>query len=302
MRSTEFVIWADSYDENVGGVLALHALCARLNDLGHRAALWPSGKPGPGMSWRDHLYYWRHGGSATYRSGPFQSPIATIAALASAVVIYPEVVSGNPLKSSRVTRWLLHKPGYHTGRYEFGSTDLFFFYQDAFNDPDLNLNPQNRLTVTYIHPAYRNLGLQRRGTCYMMRKGAGRAIVHDLSNSVRLDGMSHEEIAMEFNRAERFYCYDLYSLYAWFAALCGCIPIVVPDPTLSKEAWHDDPAERYGVAYGEQDIPWAIATHKAMVERFSRLRDEENDMIRRFVITASRFNFASPSANELSDT
>jgi hypothetical protein len=72
-------------------------------------------------------------------------------------------------------------------------------------------------------------------------------------------------------------------MYALYAALCGCIPIVVPDPNMTKEAWVPDERDRYGIAYGEEDIPWAISTRDKLLARVRVVREEQDALVRTFV-------------------
>jgi hypothetical protein len=138
--------------------------------------------------------------------------------------------------------------------------------------------------VVWINEVYRqtNFG-EREGSAWLERKGKGRPMVHDLSQSVCVDDMSHEERAEVFNQRTHFYSYDLYSMFGVYAALCGCVPIVVPDPGLAKEQWTPEERDRYGIAYGHDDIPWAIATRPQLLERLREVREEEDAMLRRFV-------------------
>jgi hypothetical protein len=225
---------------------------------------------------------------APFNTGPFQNPVARPADLKHAVIVYPEIVSGNPLGGERVVRWLLHRPGHHTGEADYGSDDLFFHYQDGFQDPAF---PSTRLTLAWINEAYRDLGLPRAGSAYLVRKGKGRPIVHNLENSVCVDEMSHQERALAFNRAEYFYTYDLYTMYSRYAAICGCVPIIIPDETVSREQWIPAEEERYGLAYGLEDVPWARETRGKMFERMKREEKEEVLMLTRFV-TMCRARFS----------
>lgn len=284
-QSPEFVIWTPPFDEYSGGSILLHTLCDRLRALGYAAAIWPDRKPRGGVGPRRLRKTWqwnRAGGDNGFAQGPYDNPIATEEQAKRAVFVYPEVIAGNPLGSQRVVRWLLHKPGYHTGHVEFGSADLFFFHQVAFNDPALNVDPDTRLSLNWLNPVYHDRGERRSGSCYMLRKGANRPIVHDLAGSIPLDGKSHAEIAAVFNQTERFYCYDLYTAYAWYAAISGCVPIVVPDPTLAIDHWFADPTERWGIAYGEENIPWARETRQAMLDRGRNERIVEDALVANF--------------------
>lgn len=285
----KFIIWVDEFDDQIGGNIALHLLCRRLNDIGHTARIWPAGWPSlsRARTVREVLRWghWTLGGRnrRPFNFGPFGNALAKERDLWGAVAVYPEIVAGNPLRSRHVVRWLLNKPGFFTGEVNYGAEDLFFHYQEAFEDPAY---PSRRLTLTWINETYRNLILpERSGSAYLVRKGKNRPIVHDLRDSICVDGMSHEECAAVFNKVKYFYCYDLYTMSASYAAVCGSIPIVVPEPDLSKEAWVPDERDRYGIAYGVDDIPWALATRDNLLARIAQIREEQDVMLRNFVRT-----------------
>lgn len=281
----KFVIWAPPYSETWGGSIVLHLLCARLNERGERAFVWPSDKPylslrSPPRRFLEALSRYVRRRRDPFPLGPFANPVARRRDLRDAVVLYPEVVNGNPLGARHVVRWFLHRPGFHGGGRDYGKDELYFQILDVFNDPAINPRPSPRLEVMYVNPAYRDRGYpERSGSCYMMRKGEGRALVHDLSDSIRLDGLSHERIAEEMNRRERFYCYDPYTMFTQYAAICGCIPIVVPEAGKTSEDWQPDVTKRYGHAYGEDEIPWAVATRHLLLEAIARRRAEEDRMV-----------------------
>jgi hypothetical protein len=72
-------------------------------------------------------------------------------------------------------------------------------------------------------------------------------------------------------------------MYGLYAALCGAVPVVIPDPALSKGAWTPDERDRYGIAYGADDIGWAVATRDKLLARLGALREEQDDMLAGFV-------------------
>ena len=97
------------------------------------------------------------------------------------------------------------------------------------------------------------------------------------------DGLNHEEKARIFNERKYFISYDLYTLYNLYALICGAIPVVVPDENVSKEEWLANEADRYGIAYGFDDIDRAVATRDRMLRRIERIRTGEDEMLGRFV-------------------
>jgi len=288
-----FIVFADRFDENNGGVIALHRLCDVLNRDGQRAFLWPSRRPlyDPAHPFRSAWGFWRYYRRAwrkPYRSAKgFIAPVAKPEDLQGAIVVYPEIVFGNPLRAQHVVRWLLHKPGFHKGSYDYGPDDRYFFYQKAFDDPALNPDGDNLLKTVYLRDdIYRqtNVG-PRKGSAYILRKGKDRTIVHDLADSELVDKLSHSELAAVCNRVERCISYDLYTMYSQFAALCGCLSIVVPAEGVTKEQWYPDPRDRYGVAYGfdEAEIAEARRTQPLLLVHLKAQESAANETVRAFV-------------------
>ena len=107
--------------------------------------------------------------------------------------------------------------------------------------------------------------------------------MHNLSDWVLIDGLSHQEIAKIFNECKYFVSYDLYTMYSVYAAMCGCISIVVPMDGLSKEAWRPEPERRYGIAYGEDDIEFAISTRNLLLEELDRQEAENLETVKLFI-------------------
>ena len=288
-EAMKFVIVAGSFDDRSGGTVALHLLCQRLAEAGETALLWPLD--------RLRLQWWRNprryagwaryhlsGRSRRYGRGPFATRLAQGRDLRGAVVVYPETIDGNPLAASRVVRWLLHKPGFHTGRVGFGRHDLLFHYQDPFHDPGLGGDADDRLTLTWWNAAYRQVNFgERTGSAYLIKKGHGRPILHDLADSVLVDPLDHRGKAQAFNRARYFYTYDPFTLYSRYAALCGCIPIIVPVPGMTREQWVPREEERYGLAYGEEDIGWAVATRPLLLRQIADEQAAEAVMLETFI-------------------
>jgi hypothetical protein len=299
---SRFVIFAGAFDENIGGVIALHRLCDLLNREGCEAYLWPERLPlfdprRPLSSGWKLLRYYRSRRRRTYRVWPgFRTPIARASHLRDAIVVYPEVVAGNPLRAAHVIRWLLHKPGFHTGSAHYGPHDRFFFYQKAFDDPSVNPDGDNLLKTVFVRDdVYRqsNFG-ERRGTCYILRKGSGREIVHDMADSQLVDGLSHEQLAEVFNRVTMCVSYDLYTMYSMFAALCGCASVVVPQEGISREQWYPDPRDRYGIAYGFDDVEHAQGTRHLLLPHLKAQESLANETVRAFVDKCARYFPASP--------
>jgi hypothetical protein len=98
-----------------------------------------------------------------------------------------------------------------------------------------------------------------------------------------VDDVSHEERAAIFNRVEYVYSYDLYTMYSRYAAICGAVPVIIPEPDLPRDQWVPREEERYGLAYGVEEVPWAINTRDLLLQRLEEERRDEDRMLREFV-------------------
>ncbi|MDL0430166.1 hypothetical protein QPM17_03460 [Marinobacter sp. TBZ242] len=296
---TRFVIYTPLYRENSGGIIVLHKLASLLRAMGHDVKIWPQQKPAiyelatvPG--WKKAVLWakWRALGLLGRKDlrSPYRLSVARHKDINDSIVLYPEIVAGNPLRSSKVVRWLLNKPGAISGVVDFGENDLFFFYQEKFNDWALNPDTNNRLTVTELMSdtyVSENTGT-RNGQCYMVRKGKNRALDYHDKNAVRVDGVSHKELAKIFNECKYFICYDPYTMYCRYAAMCGCIPVVVPENGVTKEEWRPEIYNRYGIAYGWDDVPWAVETRPQLMEFLSESERRNEELARNFVATVEK--------------
>jgi hypothetical protein len=284
----EFIVYAPDFNESVGGHIALHLLCDGLNKHGFRTAIWPMKPSGIKLNeWRSvrcHLGYYLKLHGFRFRRGPFRSPIANRRDIQNAVVIYPEVVSGNPLGAPKVVRWFLHKPGYHTGEINYGKGEIYFFYNAAFNDESINPDTTNHLRLTYINPTYQrtNFGARTK-SCYLVRKGRGRTLDKHPPDAILVDNLSHVETAMVFNQAEYLYCYDPYTFYTKYAAICGCVPIIIPEDGVSKEQWQPSPQCRLGLAYGIAEAQIAGQEQDDLLRQLKETTQYEDEMLLSFV-------------------
>ncbi|MBD3839357.1 MAG: hypothetical protein IE878_03090 [Epsilonproteobacteria bacterium] len=146
----KFIIYSHRYDINSGGLIVLHFLCHLLNNLGYEAYLWPSYRPifnnkRPIKSLGQFVKYYR---KELHRSfivnKNWNTPIAKRGQeLENAIVIYPEVVDGNPLNAKDVVRWLLHKPGFHGGKINFGVKDMIIGFGEKFSTQEFPINKDN---------------------------------------------------------------------------------------------------------------------------------------------------------------
>ena len=141
------------------------------------------------------------------------------------------------------------------------------------------------LKICYDH------GEERSGSCYTVRKGIiyphnrknfnyhpndAFNITHELSNIYSLVKI--------FNKYKYFYSYDGFTHMLHIAALCGCIPIVIPDEGVSKEEFiKNTPVNKYGIAYGIDDIEYAKSTLHLVKPHLQHIESDGVESVKQFV-------------------
>jgi hypothetical protein len=305
------VVWAPHFDEKSGGNIVLHLLAHRLRGMGLEVYLSNYMQPQPARGQRGLLghamsvlrhanrqrRYWRSRkrNPDVRLRWPWQvathhtMPVPTMPDMRGRrfIAVYPEIVDGNPLDAAHVVRWLLYHPGFHAAEARFTENELVFYYQRAFVVEGQDLPDDHLLQLHWIRDdVYRDRGIgNRHGTCRMVRKGKD-TFDPRMAEGDRfglLDSMSHSEIAEIFNQCEVFVSHDLYTLYLYYAARCGCVPMVVAQPGLDGATWRDGYELRFGVAYGEAELDWARATRDKLMAEMVALQERELDMVRSFV-------------------
>lgn len=300
----KFLIISRSYSENSGGYIVLHKLCDQINRLGGEAYMVPyvdSYEFGRGNLIKPVLRYVKEVGRGLISysvNKSFVTPVLKeykkIKNWDDWVVIYPEVVFGNPLKAKNVVRWFLHNPGHISGKIYYGSNELYFKFHSGIVALDFPGSKMSSVELKIVHfplDLYNEIGVSahRRGTAYCIRKGKGKPIVHDLQNSILIDGKSHAEIAAIFKTVKQFISYDVYTAYSGFAALCGCESVVVPDPGMTENDWYPKEWDRHGVAYGFENLENSKKTRHMLIERMHGELEKNAENAKAFMAEVNDF-------------
>lgn len=232
-----YYIYAPEYTQKSAGIRMLHSLCHALNEFGAEAYI--VGTPDrvtalrtPLLRRSDVIRHYHH------RLIP--------------IMVYPEVVSGNPLKMPFVVRWLLNKPGILSRDNRFAESDMLFTYDKAFFDESLGIShlsiPAADLSV--FNNSENPLDLEREGACYYAHKylAAGGQLTEHVLGATSLcqdKQLTPQEIAQILRRSSCLYCYEPTALITE-ALLCGCPVVMIPSPYLEKNLAR--PMETPGVA------------------------------------------------------
>ena len=303
----KFVIFSPSYSENNGGAVTLHHLCDLINKIGYECYLYPAfdnfelNK----NNYKNTLYSFlkkmvRQPLRIFKTSNRFTTPVLYDFPgrhkIEDMVVIYPEIVFGNPLQAKNVVRWLLHNPGFFSKKIYYGSNEIYFKYSNQYSDFNYlnSMTSKNILYIfTYLKNYYNNenIHLDRFGVAYCVRKGALSEIPLDISQAILIDGMKHKEISKIFKRVKYFISFDLNTAFSRFAAICGCISIVVPVKGVRKETWQPDKTKRYGISYGfeKDEISEAISSIEKLNKELEIEEYESINSVKNFIYEVESF-------------
>jgi len=208
-------------------------------------------------------------------------------------VIYPEIVSGNPMNAKKVIRWVLYYPGGHgAGDMVYDSSELIFTYFDRYLKGTSHENsPLLTIVETRLNQFFSMEGIAREYDCILIKKGAANfetlkerylnpnyqlldkpifildGLLDKLNDVAQLNGI--------FNQVRNFISFDQATYYNIMASLSGCTSIVLPINDMSREQWTKEmPLYQHGVAYGFDDIERANDTKFQLV---ASLRETEKE-------------------------
>ena len=210
------------------------------------------------------------------------------------VVIYCEGTDGNPLNAKNVVRWMLsvvELNDINIGLWNYNKTELVYYFNSELKfkkNPEKMGSIYKLLSALYIYPNIKQTNFNiREGTCFTIRKSYlhknGINIIHP-NNSHEISGPTHQDTLIQnFNQYKFFISYDPLTFISVIAALCGCISIVYPVDGLSKLDWINTTCASeyikfkgldnlYGIAYGLEDIPYAVSTVSLAKEQWADIQ------------------------------
>lgn len=285
-----FAIYASPFNEYVGGIVVLYQLAWLLNRLGWEATICPQMRPSlAGFNsfgaLEDLLKApYRHWRYAASHASPYGLNLTRSWWPGDLIVVYPEIIRGNPLAARRVCRWLLNTPGVVKGNaMEPAKEDLFFHYHDVYLPSDGIYRDSTELRVMIPNPVYKQTNYsERRGVCYLVRKGRDRILDSYPKDAILVDPLSHADKARLFNQCELFLSYDDRTMYSAYAAICGCRSVVIPQPGVGIDAWDPSGTARLGVAYGTADQQRSLESVPQLFRLLEKWTEESSESVAKF--------------------
>lgn len=232
--ATQFLIVAPDYSDKSAGISVLHELCDSLNELGHHAALILMGSgtytySNDAKVYAPNFQWYELAGEDEYKQF-----------IRDGIVIYPEIVTGNPLGAARVVRYMLNSEGYAVkNKMDVSERDFILSYSHAYHQ-----NPHAILTKLPLNPLFNSdntlSALERTLDVTYFGKGVSYNDCFVMPNSLEITRQwpkTKAELALVLKNTRYFYTWDNRTATISDAIFCGAIPVFLsPAPFDSFDA------------------------------------------------------------------
>lgn len=277
-KTNPYYIVAPPYERTSAGIKALYLLCQHINIKGYNAYIViTDGEYAKSKYYNippNFIAPILNSGVVEYHKLNCQTPI----------IIYPEVIPGNPLGADCVVRYVMNFPGLLGGDASYNETEIIYAYSSKLAEHvscnDILHIPTVDTSVFY--PA--DIKFPRKGGCFYADKfkkvhhGKLPIFLKDLVEITRGEKNSQTpyEIADLFRKSEVFYVLENTAL-AIEATLCGCPVVFLQNEYLSeiissKElggdgyAWGDSPEQ---LSRAKKTVDKAYQNYLAATHKFS---------------------------------
>lgn len=294
-------VHANFADALTGGIVAMHKLAYMLAERGHNVFVFTQPEY-PHQNIRT-IKCWK---TNSHEFVDYYSWEQFKFLYHNTVTIYPQIARGNPIGTKHVVRWLLY--------------DTEKLLEDAYGENDVYANFGNfksyrnveHIPLTtfnyYTDRLYVTNDGSRKGFCHMYHKHTppgGENLISQLS-SMDLTGWknlgNYDYLREQLNQYEYMLTYDQKSFYTVAAGLCGCKSIILnpgksyefsPNAYSESDEYEKlitpaeyrerNPIQKYGVAYGLDDIYWANTTIGLVTDHVKELERKDGETVDNFV-------------------
>jgi len=269
-----YYIVSPDYTDSSSGIIAMHLLCHALNLSGKEAYV------------TRYIFDWQQPVSVirnSVKNSPeigvnkhLRTPVLKIDDIErhkligkNPIAIYPEIIQGNPLNLSCVSRYILNVPGLLGGDTVFDENELKFYYRDEFAELNIKFN---RLYLPTCDLSLFNLDntsdLDRNGVYFYINRYRGEVPLQEITKGATEISFRYkrtlQELSEIFKTAEMLYSYEPSALCGE-ALLCGCPVVYLPNKLLTEIPSVEDFGNT-GIAWGA--LPEQIEHAKATVKNF----------------------------------
>jgi predicted O-linked N-acetylglucosamine transferase (SPINDLY family) len=221
IKQQKFLVVAPSYTSKSAGIVVMHTLCHDLNALGYPTALVLSDVKD--VTYSNNPKYF--GPNLDYYAINGEAELQQF--IEEGIVIYPEIVKGNPLKAKKVVRYVLNTEGFVAkNKMNESANDFILAFSpvyhenphallmklnhfSGFNDDNTLPALQRTMDMTYIGKGHRHQCKVVAGTVELSRTWP----------------TTKDEVAILMRNTRYFYTWDYRTQTVTDALMCGAIPI-----------------------------------------------------------------------------
>jgi len=231
MKLSKFIIVAPPYSVRSGGVMVLHDLCESLNRNGYQAGIvFLHG----GNAVEQNFQYAISNDPTLYRPNGlyhrYKDETEVIDILSTGTVIYPDLITKNPLGAKNTIRYILN---FNTLDFP---DDFILAYSKIYSDhadyvltkPFHNPSFTDNETLTW---ANRTLDLTYIG------KGKDFSQCHRIDKTILVERdypRDKEQLALLLRQCRFFFTWDCVSATNYDALMCGAIPVLLHDKQIPR--------------------------------------------------------------------
>ena len=230
IRLPQLFIASPLFNEGSDGVKVLHYLCHSFNKIGIKSSLVFMDPRDPS----NNSFI-----AAIENQGIYQKYLTPVVKslneidLENDVIIYPEIVQGNPLKGKNIVRYFLNKNGFITNiPVKNNPGEFVLSYQKIF-EPNAHFNLYCTMQEEQLIPGREAVkGLIKNISLTYTGKGSKYGNTERVGGTIGLDWRkTKEEYYILLESAKYLFTWDPLSGVVYDAILRGCIPVVIsPKP------------------------------------------------------------------------
>lgn len=171
--------------------------------------------------------------------------------------IYPEIITGNPLNTKHIVRYILNKPGtmglgssdgsFQPSPIEFAQTDVLWYFSRLFGESPTD----NYMFLPILNTQlFKDQGKLRTKKAYFVGKGENTG--EHPSDALLIDrrlAQDQQNLADLLNECEVLYCYDPVTAMTELARLCGCRVVIFPSSYTEVQFALYEPGQN-GISWG----------------------------------------------------
>lgn len=231
-------ICAPPYENSSAGVMVLHDLCHTLLELGYIAHIVMMSSDGFRVSTEESLYDPKL--KKLYFSSEEEARKWFNYTLDYGVVLYPEIIPGNPLEAKHVVRYFLNGDGVLTGvKTGYKDTDYILTWSRKFFRHANGLLAKS-IRSKFMHDVNATDFGQRTLDLTYFGKGAKYADCFRINGSILLSSVwpqSKEELAILLRNTRYLFCWDNLTALNSDAVFCGAKVVLLQFQQLTEEEY-----------------------------------------------------------------